>query len=164
MTGRSSSSLEESNMSGHGPAHRAGQPFEDVPVRSRPTERGGSERSHPETRRDELELGQFIPLHYHFNMLNDAARTGAFESAIEATVPRGGRVVELGGGTGVLSYFATRKAARVWCIERNPELAGAARRLLLANGADTVEVVEADARSFVPPEPVDVVVCEMLHV
>ena len=115
-------------------------------------------------RRDELELGQFIPLHYHFNMLADAGRTGAFEEAIDLAVPEGGRVVELGGGTGVLSFFAARKAARVWCVERNPELADVARQLLRENGADAVEVVEADAAAWLPPEPVDVVVCEMLHV
>lgn len=121
----------------------------------------GAESTSP---RDELELGQFIPLHYHFNMLGDAHRTGAFEEALDLVVPDGGTVVELGGGTGVLSFFAARRATRVWCVERNPELARAARALLRANGADGVEVVELDAREFVPPEPVDVVVCEMLHV
>lgn len=112
----------------------------------------------------ELELGQFIPVHYHFNMLNDAARMGAFEEAIGLVVPNGGRVVDLGGGTGILSFFAARRAARVWCIERNPELATVATRLLHANGADAVEVIEADASAWVPPERVDVVMCEMLHV
>lgn len=114
--------------------------------------------------RDELELGEHIPLHYHFNMLNDARRTGAFEEALALVVPEGGRVVDLGGGTGVLSFFAARRATRVWCVERDPELAGAARRFLRANGAERVEVVLADAREFIPPEPVDVVVCELLHV
>jgi type I protein arginine methyltransferase len=111
------------------------------------------------------ELGQFIPLHYHFNMLNDVARTGAFEQAIASTVRPGACVVELGGGTGVLSFFAARAAARVWCVERNPEVARETRRLLALNDcSDVVEVVEADALDFVPPQPVDVVVCEMLHV
>jgi protein arginine N-methyltransferase 1 len=111
------------------------------------------------------ELGQFIPLHYHFNMLNDVARTGGFEEAIARAVGPGARVLELGGGTGVLSFFAARRAAHVWCVERNPAVARETRRLLALNAcADTVEVVEADAFDFVPPEPVDVVVCEMLHV
>jgi protein arginine N-methyltransferase 1 len=111
------------------------------------------------------ELGQFIPLQYHFNMLNDVRRTGAFEEAIASTVQPGARVVELGGGTGVLSFFAARSAGRVWCVERNPDVARETRRLLALNGcAGVVEVVEADALDFVPPEPVDVVVCEMLHV
>jgi predicted RNA methylase len=111
------------------------------------------------------ELGRFIPLQYHFNMLDDAGRTGAFEEAVACTVAPGARVVELGGGTGVVSFFAARAGARVWCVERNPELAHEARRLLALNGcADTVEVVEADAFAYLPPEPVDVVICEMLHV
>lgn len=111
------------------------------------------------------ELGQFIPLHYHFNMLDDVARTGAFEEAVACVVAPGARVVELGGGTGVVSFFAARRAARVWCVERNPQLAREARRLLALNGrADVVQVVEADAFEYVPPERVDVVVCEMLHV
>jgi predicted RNA methylase len=111
------------------------------------------------------ELGQFIPLHYHFNMLNDVARTGAFEEAIACTVRPGARVLELGGGTGVMSFFAARRAGHVWCVERNPDVARETRRLLALNEcADTVEVVEADALDYVPPEPVDVVICEMLHV
>ena len=113
----------------------------------------------------DYELGRFIPLQYHFNMLDDAGRTGAFEEAVARAVVRGARVLELGGGTGVVSFFAARAGARVWCVERNPELAGEARRLLALNGcADAVEVVEADAFDYLPPEPVDVVICEMLHV
>lgn len=111
------------------------------------------------------ELGQFIPLQYHFNMLNDVARMGAFEEAIARTVRPGARVLELGGGTGVMSFFAARGAGHVWCVERNPEVARETRRLLALNEcAATVEVVEADAFDYVPPEPVDVVLCEMLHV
>jgi protein arginine N-methyltransferase 1 len=113
----------------------------------------------------ELELGQFIPAHYHFNMLNDERRTGAFEEALGRVVAPGARVLDLGGGTGVLSFFAARAASRVWCVELNPELAGLARELLAENGAaHRVEVVEADAMTYLPPEQVDLVVCEMLHV
>ncbi|MHB9119201.1 MAG: methyltransferase domain-containing protein [Burkholderiales bacterium] len=114
---------------------------------------------------EQAELGQFIPLIYHYNMLADPARMNAFRDAIALAVPLGSRVLELGGGTGVLSFFAAQRAAKVWCVERNPELVGAARRILALNaGGDRVEVVEADAFDYLPPEPVDVVICEMLHV
>ncbi|MEQ8786046.1 MAG: methyltransferase domain-containing protein [Pirellulaceae bacterium] len=110
-------------------------------------------------------LGQFIPLHYHFNMLQDEARVGAFREAIAMVVKPGMKVLELGGGTGILSYLAARRGAQVWCVERNPELAETARRLLVRNRvADRVEVIKADALVYLPPEPVDVVICEMLHV
>ncbi len=89
----------------------------------------------------------------------------SFEEAINALVPAGGTVLELGGGTAVLSHFAARKASKVWCVERNPELVREARRILSLNlGGERVEVIEADAFDYLPPEPVDVVICEMLHV
>lgn len=110
-------------------------------------------------------LGQFIPLHYHYHMLRDSARVGAFREAIAEVVRPGAKVLELGGGTGILSYFAAQAAEKVWCVEQNPVLAEAARQFLAMNrGGHRVEVVEADAADYLPPEPVDVVICEMLHV
>lgn len=110
-------------------------------------------------------LGQFIPLHYHFHMLRDESRMQPFREAIALMVPEGGTVLELGGGTGVLSWFAAQRARRVWCVERNPALVEAARSFLANNPqGDRVEVVHADAMHYLPPEPVDVVICEMLHV
>ena len=109
-------------------------------------------------------LGQFIPLHYHYQMLSDQARMTAFKQAILKMVPPGGSVVELGGGTGVMSFFAAQRAAKVWCVEHNPQMLEALRKLLALNSvADKVEVVDADAASFIPSERVDVVICEMLH-
>ncbi|MFZ1851344.1 MAG: methyltransferase domain-containing protein [Nitrosomonas sp.] len=113
---------------------------------------------------ESLELGQFIPLHYHHNMLNDTVRMQGFKDAIDLVVKPGAKVLELGGGTGVQSFFAAQKAQKVYCIERNPELISAARNLLAQNSnGDKVEVIQADAMHYLPPEPVDVVICEMLH-
>jgi predicted RNA methylase len=98
-------------------------------------------------------------------MLSDGARMDGFHRAIQLAVHPGMRVLDLGGGTGVLSWFAAaRGAAQVWCVEKLPEMAAAARRALADNiGGDRVTVVEADAFTYLPPEPVDVVLCEMLH-
>jgi predicted RNA methylase len=96
-------------------------------------------------------------------MLMDSARVEGFRAAIDQVVSPGMRVVDLGGGTGVLSCFAARRGAQVTCVEALPELASAAREFLRANGAEEVKVVEADALEFFPGEPVDVVICEMLH-
>jgi type I protein arginine methyltransferase len=73
--------------------------------------------------------------------------------------------LELGGGTGVLSWFAAAKAEKVWCVEFNPDMVAEARRLLASNQhGHKVEVIHADAFEYLPPEPVDVVICEMIHV
>lgn len=110
-------------------------------------------------------LGQFIPLHYHHNMLMDKNRMDNFKAAIEFSVFEGAKVLELGGGTGVLSCFAASKASKVWCIEFNPDLVTESRRLLALNAnGHKVEVIHADAFDYLPPEPVDVVICEMIHV
>ncbi|MBS2016348.1 MAG: 50S ribosomal protein L11 methyltransferase [Deltaproteobacteria bacterium] len=110
-------------------------------------------------------LGQFIPIHYHYQMLDQEPRIGGFEAAIQAVVKPGMKVVELGGGTGVLSFFAARAgASKVYCVERIPHVARAARRFLHTNGvSNRVEVINADASEYLPPTRVDVVVCEMLH-
>ncbi len=114
---------------------------------------------------EEYYLGQLIPLHYHYNLLMDTCRVDLFREAIDAVVQPGATVLELGGGTGVLSFFAAQKAKKVYCVERNPALAEAATRFLAGNRhGDRVEVVGADAMDYLPDEPVDVVICEMLHV
>jgi predicted RNA methylase len=110
-------------------------------------------------------LGQFIPVHYHHNMLMDQNRMHGFKSAISYAVKPGAKVLELGGGTGVLSWFAAGKAAKVYCVEFNPDMVHAARKMLAMNpNGHKVEVVHADAFEYLPPEPVDVVICEMIHV
>jgi predicted RNA methylase len=88
-----------------------------------------------------------------------------FRRAIESQVRPSAKVLEFGGGTGVLSFFAAPQASRVWFVERNPELVSESRRLLVRNpNTDRIEVVQADAFDYLPPESVDVVICEMLHV
>jgi predicted RNA methylase len=110
-------------------------------------------------------LGQFIPVHYHHNMLMDQNRMSCFKAAINHLVAPGAKVLELGGGTGVLSWFAAAKAEKVWCVEYNPDLVREARNFLSKNvNGHKVEVVEADAFDYLPPEPVDIVICEMIHV
>jgi len=126
-------------------------------------------KTHPfpllEDEADTHYLGQFIPLHYHHNMLKDENRMRNFKAAIEHVVFQGAKVLELGGGTGVLSCLAAQKACKVWCVEFNPDLVTESRRFLPLNpDGHKVEVIQADAFEYLPPEPVDVVICEMIHV
>jgi predicted RNA methylase len=110
-------------------------------------------------------LGQFIPLHYHFQMLQDRQRLAAFRNAMELHLQPGMHVVELGGGTGILSSFAARLGAKVTCVERNPQLVSFARDAIRENGlSNQIEVVLEDASQYIPDKPVDAVICEMLHV
>ncbi len=117
-----------------------------------------------ETEAEESYLGQFIPVHYHHNMLMDENRMSAFKAAIDYAVFDGAKVLELGGGTGVLSCLAASRASQVWCVEFNPDLVAESKRLLALNrDGHKVQVIQADAFTYLPPEPVDVVICEMIH-
>jgi protein arginine N-methyltransferase 1 len=88
-----------------------------------------------------------------------------FKAAIDHVVFDGAKVLELGGGTGILSYLAASRASKVWCVEFNPDLVAESRRFLALNpNGHRVEVIHADAFDYLPPEPVDVVICEMIHV
>lgn len=119
----------------------------------------------PEEGTESHYLGQFIPLHYHHHMLSDENRMGNFKAAMDHVVFDGARVLELGGGTGVLSCLAACRASKVWCVEFNPDMVAESRRFLALNpDGHKVEVIHADAFDYLPPEPVDVVICEMIHV
>ena len=110
------------------------------------------------------ELGQYIPLHYHYHMLADKDRMGGFKAAIEHIVKPTDVVLELGSGTGVLSWFAAQTARKVYSVEYNMDLVDASRRILSQNkNGDRVEVIHGNALTYTPPEPIQVVVCEMLH-
>lgn len=116
-------------------------------------------------RQQKYEVGALIPLHYHGQMLLDNERLQRFRLAIAQAVRPGDRVLELGGGTGVLSWFAAQQGADVvWCVEALTDLAEQARRFLDSNPeGERIHVIAADAFRWLPPEPVDVVICEMLH-
>jgi type I protein arginine methyltransferase len=105
-----------------------------------------------------------IPLQYHAQMLLDEHRMNSFREAIADVVRSGMHVLDLGCGTGVLSYFAAQEGAYVTAVEREPGVFRAASAALADAVGDKVRVVHADARTYVPDEPVDVVVCEMMHV
>lgn len=104
---------------------------------------------------DDLEL--------HADMLNDAARTGAFLAAIDAAVRPGDVVVDLGTGTGVLALAAARAGARrVYAIEEGP-IAQVAEAMIRNNAAgDRVTLVRGSSAEVSLPERADVIVCELV--
>jgi predicted RNA methylase len=57
------------------------------------------------------------------------------------------------------------QGAKVYCVEFNPGYgAGSAQVPGPQSNGEKVEVIHADAFEYLPPEPVDVVICEMIHV
>jgi predicted RNA methylase len=79
-------------------------------------------------------------------------------------VREGDVVVDAGSGSGILAVFAVLDGARhVYAIELHPRFCQLISHLAEHNGvADRVTVIRGDASRVELPEPVDVVVCELL--
>lgn len=75
------------------------------PQRRRVTMADQAAETHDDVSAEEQLLGQYIPLHYHFNMLQDEERVGAFREAIQTTVRKGCRVVERAGRLNGLRFM-----------------------------------------------------------
>jgi predicted RNA methylase len=98
----------------------------------------------------------------HTMMLADEIRTNTFREAIERMVKPGMRVLDIGCGTGILSFFAERAgAANVYAIDSNP-IIKTAKALAKKNGFERIEFIKTSGRDFELPEKVDLIVSECL--
>ncbi len=102
-------------------------------------------------------------LDYHLSMLHDAARMDAFRRAIDATVQPGDVVVDIGCGSGILSFMACEAGARkVYAIDGGP-IIEVAKELAVDNGfADRIEFLSGWSIDLGLPEPADVLISETI--
>ena len=97
------------------------------------------------------------------SLLLDKARCDAYREAIHRTVKPGDVVVDLGAGTGLLSFFALQAGARrVYAMEMS-RIAEAAAELIEANGfQDRVTLIRKNSKKVRLPERCDILVTETL--
>ncbi len=102
-------------------------------------------------------------IEFHRKMIADEIRSTAFEAALRSVIVPGATVVaDIGAGTGVLGFMASRLGAReVLLIERGPVIELAAR-LADANRIPGLHLWQADSGEIADPPRVDVVVAEVL--
>lgn len=111
---------------------------------------------------DQANEANFEGLEAHEEMLSDTVRVDAYHRAIHRHVRPGDVVLDLGTGTGLLAFMASRAGARhVYAVE-HADVIDIAREIARLNGITNVEFVRANSREFTPPLPVDVVVHEQM--
>ena len=97
--------------------------------------------------------------------LLDARRVSFFERAINKTVKPGDVVVDAGTGTGIIALLAAKRGAKVYAVEKDPEIAKLAKQDVSVNKMQNrITVVNQDVRDFKLPRGLhaDVVTMEML--
>jgi SAM-dependent methyltransferase len=96
-------------------------------------------------------------------LLLDKARCDSFREAIRRTVKPGDTVLDLGAGTGLLSFFAVEAGARhVYAIEVS-RISETARELIEANGLQKrITLIPEISTKVRLPEPCDVLISETL--
>ncbi len=78
--------------------------------------------------------------------------------SVAARVAPGDRALEVGTGSGYQAAILARLGAQVWTLERNPRLAGEARRRLARLGYEGIEVECGDgSEGFAPAAPYQVI-------
>jgi hypothetical protein len=102
---------------------------------------------------------------YHRTLLADEGRTNAFRDAIARVVRPGHVVVDIGCGSGILSFFACQSgAARIYAIDRGG-MAGIAQLLSRQAGfEDRITVLRDESTNVELPERADVLISETLGV
>ena len=104
------------------------------------------------------------PALYYQDMLGDARRMERYRQAINRVVQPGDVVADLGTGLGVLAIMAVQAGARhVYAVDVRPQIIPITERVLEANNvADRITLIQADATDVRIPEPVDVIVNELI--
>lgn len=117
---------------------------------------------------DPVELFPEVPNLYEFpsvhaDMVFDERRVRAYRNAINEAVRKGDIVVDIGTGTGLLSYLCLQAgAARVHAIERSPVIKWA-KLIAEKNGfSDRMVFHHDDARNIDLDEKADVIVSELI--
>ncbi|MDL2270358.1 methyltransferase domain-containing protein [Methanobrevibacter sp. OttesenSCG-928-I08] len=108
---------------------------------------------------------KFLTTSYHFNLLRDLERLSAFYEAINDFFLLNKHkinitVLDIGCGSGVLSYFALNHAESIIAIEKDVETFKCAKENL--KNFNNIELINSDVLDVDFKTKADLVICEML--
>ncbi|MBF0446436.1 MAG: 50S ribosomal protein L11 methyltransferase, partial [Magnetococcales bacterium] len=99
----------------------------------------------------------------YYSMMSDTIRMRAYSEAINSTVKPGDVVVDLGCGTGILSFLALKAGAKkVYAIEKSDAIE-LAKAIAQHNGfTDSIEFINENSKDVTLPQKADILLSETL--
>ena len=97
----------------------------------------------------------------HEEMLSSPERLEKYYEALQRTVKEGDVVVDIGAGTGILSFFAARFARTVYAVEHSG-IIESAKRVCRANKIDNVIFAHSNSRDFKLEDKADIIIHEQM--
>ncbi len=123
----------------------------------------GIEPTEAEAENDRQYFDSYARAEVHRLMLADRVRTEAYRAGIEAVVKPGDVVLDVGTGTGILSFFAAKAGAKKVYAVDSSDILSVTEELVERNGLqDVVECIDGVAEEIELPEKVDVIVSEWM--
>jgi protein arginine N-methyltransferase 1 len=110
---------------------------------------------------DQKNAREFATLYFHETMLADKERVEIYREGIRRGVKNGDVVVDIGAGTGILSFFAARSAERVYAVE-HADVIDIAKRIGVDNKIENVEFIKSNSRDLELPFRADVIIHEQI--
>lgn len=110
-----------------------------------------------------FQFGGYSSLHFHQTLLQDSVRTDSFRKAILNEVKKNDIVLDVGSGTGVLSFFAYQAGAqKIYAIEQE-QIIELAKKIAVKNKMDDkIVFIQENSRLVNLSEKVDVIVSECI--
>ena len=94
-----------------------------------------------------------INVENHHNMLKDNVRMAAYRRAIERVIKPDSVVMDLGCGSGVLSFFSSLAGAKhIYAIEKHPHILLMAKELAKANKITNIDFIEGTSNLIQPSQ------------
>jgi len=113
---------------------------------------------------ESLNRDEYADVEQHEKMLGDEVRLDAYRLAVQKHIRPGDTVVDVGTGSGVLSFLAaTQNPAKIYAIDHS-NFIDVAKYIAQRNGIGNIEFQQLHSQKFNPPAKVDVILHEQIAV
>lgn len=110
---------------------------------------------------DRKNAEEFKSIYQHEAMLADSERVEKYFQGIQKNIKAGDIVVDIGAGTGILSFFAARSADTVYAVE-HAEVIEVAKKICEANEIKNIKFLKCNSRDLNLPGKADVILHEQI--